>query len=168
MHEIKTANPRTAAILAGAYLENVAQLTLLTRMISLSKENLDRLFYGSAPLAAFSAKTQLLFALGIIGSKIAHDLVVIREIRNAFAHAKISISFETKEIAERISGMHCLSHISDRASLTNQFKFASAVDFLLIHLISRWGAEEGAVNTQITNYDPPAPLLGAPYEEISA
>ena len=64
--------------------------------------------------------------------------------------------------------MHCLAYIEDRAVLSNQRKFSAAVDFLLIHLISKWGVNEGKVNEKIRDYDPPADVLGVPYEDKSA
>jgi hypothetical protein len=42
---------------------------------------------GDAPLATFSAKIRLAYALSIFGSSTRDDLDTIREIRNAFAHS---------------------------------------------------------------------------------
>jgi hypothetical protein len=39
------------------------------------------------------------FALGIIGTQIRADLNCVRDIRNAFAHARRAIRFDTPEVA---------------------------------------------------------------------
>jgi hypothetical protein len=39
------------------------------------------------------------FALGIIGEQMYKNLDIIRSVRNAFAHSKIPITFETKEVS---------------------------------------------------------------------
>lgn len=58
------------------------------RNLNLSnKETLHkRLFRHNGPLSTFSARLDMAFALYLIGEKTRHDLDIIRDIRNDFAH----------------------------------------------------------------------------------
>jgi hypothetical protein len=167
MAELSSEKPRSAAIVAAAYLEDVATLTLLTKMVPLSNNEHDSLFSGSAPLSPFSAKIQMLYAMGIIGKKIKHDLEAIKEIRNAFAHAKMSIDFDTPAIAAKLKGLHCLSLGGDAENLSSRQRFVSGAQILLIHLICKWGTYDPIVSP-IVDFDPPHAVLGRPSPEETA
>jgi DNA-binding MltR family transcriptional regulator len=91
---------RAAAILVASDLDNALERTILTRMISLNRTQYEELFVNNAPLASFSAKIRMAHALGIIGKQVRIDLDCIRPIRNAFAHARKAIHFDTPEVAE--------------------------------------------------------------------
>jgi DNA-binding MltR family transcriptional regulator len=51
------------------------------------------------PLGTFSSRIKIAYALGIIGGKSRHDLDIVGNIRNAFAHGMRDLAFDTKEIA---------------------------------------------------------------------
>src|SRR5580704_5762255 len=50
------------------------------------------------PLSSFHGKILIGFAIGMYGPATRHDLLAIKRIRNAFAHAPRSINFDTPEI----------------------------------------------------------------------
>ena len=58
-----------------------------------------RLFsYPDGPLREFSAKIAIGLALGVYDAQMNNDLKWILRIRNAFAHARVEVSFETPAI----------------------------------------------------------------------
>ncbi len=135
MSEMERDHPRSAAVVGAAFLEDTLTLAITTKIIDLSKDDSDRLFIGSGPFSSFSVKTLICFALGLIGPKARHDLDTIREIRNAFAHAKISIDFDSEPVANAIEGLHFKSLIASWEQMSNQRRFATAVNVLMIYVI---------------------------------
>lgn len=103
---LDTESDRAVAILACTTLEDALEDAIRSRMVALSTDAAGHLFSGEGPLSTFSAKTKVGFALGLYGSKANADLNCIRDIRNAFAHAKVPIAFDTKEVADAISTLN--------------------------------------------------------------
>lgn len=87
-------------IVTAALIESALEETILTRMVPLTEDERNDLFTGYAPLTSLSTKIRFAYAFGLIGRKTRTDLNKIREIRNAFSHAKHKISFQTKEVAD--------------------------------------------------------------------
>jgi len=72
----------------------------------LEPDDLGKLFENAGPLATFYAKINFGFAFGLFGPKTRADLNWIRDIRNAFAHATTSISFQSPEVLEACGQIH--------------------------------------------------------------
>src|ERR1700733_9676268 len=85
-----------AATLSAALLEYMLQQAITARFIPLGKSQLDGLFAdsGNGPLATFSSKIKVSYALGIIGPETRQQAERIRTIRNHFAHHKDKSSFD--------------------------------------------------------------------------
>jgi hypothetical protein len=94
-------NDRGAAILLATNVENALQ-GALTRMFR-TRSNIRKLFGVNSPLGAFSNKIEVGYALGILGQQTKANLDIIRTVRNAFAHAKIPITFETDQVKNACS-----------------------------------------------------------------
>jgi DNA-binding MltR family transcriptional regulator len=77
---------RSAAITAVSMLEGMLSQALKYRLI-LNSRLRDQLFGGYGPLATFSAKIDLGYAVGLYNSDTNYDLHVIRRVRNHFAHS---------------------------------------------------------------------------------
>jgi hypothetical protein len=84
-------NDRGAAIIISTNLENVLQAALENRL-QVGPKRPD-LFRFSGPLGTFDNKIKMGEALKIFGSQTKKSLMMIKDIRNAFAHAKIPIGF---------------------------------------------------------------------------
>jgi hypothetical protein len=95
----RTRNDRGSAILLGTYVEEALQRALELVLHVRSKQR-GALFGINAPLGTFANKIRIAFALDVIGSETFGNLNLIREIRNAFAHAKIHISFKNKQVRD--------------------------------------------------------------------
>ena len=67
-------------------------------MVPLSTTRAEGLFERDAPLSSFSKLIRVGYAFGLISDTVRLHCDYIREIRNAFAHSKVYIEFETPEI----------------------------------------------------------------------
>jgi hypothetical protein len=75
-------------VLATSAIEKFLQLLMLLQFAARpSKNAFNEVFRGNGPLATFAAKISLATALGIIQGDVAHDLRVLKKIRNDFAHS---------------------------------------------------------------------------------
>lgn len=102
---------RATAIVRAADLESALEDALAFKMVDLSKRKYENLFTKElAPLRSFSAKIVVAHAFRIVGNNTLHDLTCIRLIRNAFAHARRPIWFETEQISDECSKLVCIRH----------------------------------------------------------
>jgi hypothetical protein len=129
--EIEKGSDRSAAIMGAAFVENALQDALKSRTIGLSSQVTNAIMgaefaedalalksktielssqvaneiFLNGPLSSFSSKILLGFALGLYGPVVKKDLNVIRNIRNAFAHAMMPITFDSPEVADELNGL---------------------------------------------------------------
>ncbi|HEX4114027.1 MAG TPA: hypothetical protein VH020_15955 [Stellaceae bacterium] len=91
---------RPAVILQASSLETLVRSLILTKMRQpISSETIERMFGGNGPLSSFSHKIMIGHALGLYGPVYRHDLDIIRELRNGFAHVRLPMALETPAIA---------------------------------------------------------------------
>lgn len=90
-------NDRGAAILVVTNVENMLQ-TVLEYRLKIHEKQYDRLFRSEAPLASFENKIQVAYALEVFGTEMFDNLNYIKAVRNAFAHARNPITFDTPEV----------------------------------------------------------------------
>jgi hypothetical protein len=96
------ASHRGAAILAVTNVENALETALLDELVY---KRAHALFGMDCPLGSFRNKIWMGYALNIFGDQMFRNLECTRYIRNAFAHAKIPISFSNTEVATVCSSM---------------------------------------------------------------
>ena len=96
---LKKVEDRAAAIIANTQVEDALEDAIASKLVPLNATEYSDLFTGAQPLASFGAKTKFAFALGIIGKQTRSELDTIRWIRNAFAHSRKPLWFDTKEVA---------------------------------------------------------------------
>ncbi len=104
--DINQENDRAAAIVGGAFVENYLTLAVKSRLRPLSARFDDKLFAGYGPLASFSAKIDLGFALHLYNDPQRADLVAIKNVRNYFAHHIDVREFENEHVAKLCANMH--------------------------------------------------------------
>jgi hypothetical protein len=90
------ASHRGAAILAVTNVENALEMALLNELVPNRARTL--LFGMEAHLGSFRNKIWMAYTLNIFGDQMYNNLECARHIRNAFAHAKIPISFSQREV----------------------------------------------------------------------
>jgi DNA-binding MltR family transcriptional regulator len=99
--EFAGASDRAAAVVAGAFLDEVLHQLLDDFFVARSVDAQKKLFRGNGPLSTFSAKIELAFSAGLISEKEHFDLNAIRRIRNDFAHQLGDLSFQTQSVLNR-------------------------------------------------------------------
>jgi DNA-binding MltR family transcriptional regulator len=92
---------RGIVLLAATLLDENLELLLRHHFASKSKKIIDPLFDGFGPLATFSGKIKISFAFSIITDDEFHDLEILRDIRNHFAHQYEKASFDEQWIVAR-------------------------------------------------------------------
>ena len=92
---------QAVALLGAAYLDHALQVLFTAKFRLLLSDERQRLFNGAASgiLGFMSAKIIMASALEMIGPDTYHDLTLINDIRNVFAHSLHGVSFETPLIA---------------------------------------------------------------------
>ena len=107
-HDPRRYGDRAAALITGTILEQGLEYALTSHFVELNSNERRDLFSADAdaPLSSFAAKERLAYALGVFGPKTRDDLSCIRRVRNAFAHAKVHLNFESPEIIAVCNLLH--------------------------------------------------------------
>jgi DNA-binding MltR family transcriptional regulator len=122
-----------AAAFLDVYLESLIRMSL----VPLGAKDTEALFGPDRPLGTFSSRIRIAQALGIFGPKTAHDLNIMREIRNAFAHVIRKINFDTPEVKELIISLHCVRGVDNYRGLSSRKLFVEVTAILLSHIYSK-------------------------------
>lgn len=77
---------RACVILVASWVDHFLRIRLAQEFSKGNSKARDALFSANGPFATFSAKLNAVFCAGWIDSDVYHDLQVIRELRNKFAH----------------------------------------------------------------------------------
>jgi len=98
--EMESASDRTAAIVIASIVETRLTNTLQAGLHH-DQEIVQRLFRASGPLGTFSAKLDLARLMGAISADAYRDLLIIKDVRNIFAHQLQAASFNEQRIADK-------------------------------------------------------------------
>jgi hypothetical protein len=93
------ADDRGFCLLISAQVENALEQALDHEMGKLPEDLRDAVYREDGPLATFAQKITMAHVMEIIGPVTYANLRNIRQVRNAFAHAKVPINFKTAEVA---------------------------------------------------------------------
>lgn len=129
---------RAAALVYGAMLEHSLEIAISTYFV-VDPKALRRVFDYSAmgPLATFESKIRLGLALGVFEQKMHDDLRMLKQIRNAFAHARSKIDFYTPAVVSACNSLNYRSQgIRDSPLPPARVVFTFAVAFLSAFLHS--------------------------------
>jgi hypothetical protein len=98
---------RVAAIVSGTLCEQSLEIAIVTHLIALQERERLEIFEGEgAPLGTFASRITMAYGLGIIGPSAKRDLGIIKKVRNAFAHAKGHLDFDTPAIVAACSKLN--------------------------------------------------------------
>ncbi|MGM9480236.1 MltR family transcriptional regulator [Roseateles sp. NT4] len=89
-----------SAMVVAAALDRILEEALFTKMAVQNREMRDKLFSDHGVLRDFSAKIDVAFAFGVLDRQHYKLITAIRRCRNAFAHSKAILNFESAEIKE--------------------------------------------------------------------
>lgn len=139
--ELSEGSDRACALVGAALLDLYLEKMIATRLIKLTEKEHASLFTETrAILGTLSARTEIAYALGIIGPTIRGDLTRVRRIRNAFAHAALPLDFENPLIQKETEALSIPNITGSRD------RYCGTVIYLA-HAISRYMVEhwEGIV-----------------------
>jgi mannitol operon repressor len=95
--EFQKESDRATAILGAALLDEKL-LQLLTAFLINDKKEVDLLLDVEQPVGSFGARIRMVYCLGLLTRRAFDILIVIKRIRNAFAHQLHGLSFADPEI----------------------------------------------------------------------
>lgn len=105
----KSESARGKVLVSTGFLEERLKQMLLAFFVADSRSATELVAGANAPLGTFSSRIGACSALGLITETEAHDLTLIRRIRNDFAH-DIHTSFETRSVIERCKLLKLKAH----------------------------------------------------------
>jgi hypothetical protein len=97
--EILNGSDRSVVIILAAEVERFLESAILAKFIN--ADDKEKLIGQDGPLATFSRKIQIGYAMGLYNSEVRDDLDRIRDVRNDFAHSVMPISFNTPSVRDR-------------------------------------------------------------------
>lgn len=77
---------RAAAIVAGSIVEQRLEQALRSRMKANKPKETGDIFRSSGPLGSFSSKIAISYLLGMLSDDAHHDVLILKNVRNDFAH----------------------------------------------------------------------------------
>lgn len=146
---------RTAAIMGAARVEHALEKRIISFLRPLNNDRRKRMFEGEGLLSSFSAKIQLGFALSIFDQAFANELNRVKEIRNAFAHARKPITFKRKAVSDVCKSLRLptIYPRDDGGPRTARSKFDLTVSMLVVAftdaqpLDASWNRKELSLET---------------------
>ena len=98
-------HPIATAVWGAAMVEHELDDLIRNRMKIRDESTWSELVESGGPLSSFSSKILIGYSLGIYGADIRHNLDIIRNIRNIFAHAKQSVSFDHNLVVKELKNI---------------------------------------------------------------
>jgi hypothetical protein len=86
---------RACGILQASWVDLLIERAIRSR---LRREGSGVIFAANGPLSSFSSKIMMAYSLGIFGNKTRHDLGLIRQMRNGFAHCQLPLRFKVPAV----------------------------------------------------------------------
>ena len=107
IHDYSTESDRGAIILVATNIEDVLEFEISKRLPGLLSDATARkkIFEHDGLIATFSKKTEMAYALGIIDKDYRKKIDLVREIRNACAHARFPLSMKKKVLQDACKGL---------------------------------------------------------------
>jgi len=138
--ELNGGEDRSQAIVAASLLEQALEYAIASHFV-LSEQDVRNLFSDQAEgsISSFATKIKLAYALGIIENTIRSELIAIKDIRNVFAHTRVTVSFETSAIiaacdALRVPGFVSYEGLLGPAPVKAKEKFAHSIKWIYLYL----------------------------------
>ena len=123
MQEINQGTERSVALMIGALIEDRLRSVIEQRISHLTPDEMADFFSDNGPASDFASRIKIAYALGGIPAWIWDDVNLIREIRNAFAHTRLQLSFADKELTDLCSVFHQKKEREHFISHFDTFKF---------------------------------------------
>src|SRR5690606_8731412 len=109
---------RGAIILVATNVEDMLEYKILERLPALQEDEPARkaMFELDGPIASFSRKLHMAYAMGIVNKHYRKQIDLVREIRNACAHSRLPVSLSEPAIADAVRHLvtDTYDHLKDR------------------------------------------------------
>jgi DNA-binding MltR family transcriptional regulator len=148
--ELERENDRGAVILGVSMIDEMLRRVLETYFIADGKSAHELLSpdVAYAPLSSFGAKISLAFCLGLISSEERHDMRILKNIRNLFAHELSLLVLQHPPIAKQIAKLKLVEDTEDPPS-SEEEKFYTTMYSLMASLFIRqlaiYGKRQGRI-----------------------
>ena len=113
---------RGAALVGAAFLENLLGALVEDFLLEDHKTTKKLLKGPLAPLGGFYSRIIASYSLGLISEDEMHDLDIIREVRNDFAHKAKSMSFSTSIVRTKLENLRVPHLVPDDVFDTSTLK----------------------------------------------
>ena len=134
------ADDRSFCLLLSSMLENSLDRAIDAWFGDQSPELRKSLYLQEGPLGTFSRKIIVATALQIVGLTTQENFRIIRHVRNAFAHAKIPITFNTPAVSAvcsdliRINIFDPPEYVDQMPELTARARFETVLHETMLRL----------------------------------
>jgi hypothetical protein len=134
--QLQTGTDRSAGIIADCMLEGELD-DALSRITEpyMGIDGPGTLFEQIGPFSTFHAKILAGQALGLFGIKTKSDLMIMKHIRNQFAHSRLPLTFAQKEITDAVLSLDMLSRFEIPVPDATRDKFIKSVHYIGISLV---------------------------------
>jgi hypothetical protein len=138
--DLKSHGDAATAMMGCAYPEHALESLFKAHFRPLNSEDTTRMFDGAAGgiLGTFTAKIRLAYALHLLRPVMYQDLLLLAQIRNAFAHSLHKVTFESAEV---MSDCYSLSMIRlskpEKPARPTIEIFANVVLFFYLDIIDK-------------------------------
>ena len=138
MDEFQGESDRACAVLGAAFLDEQLRALLEAFFVDDPNRMQDIFEKAASPLATFSSRINMAYALGFLAPREIRDLNLIRKIRNEFAHELHDVSFVSPSIASRCAELTQCDVIGQTfGTLGPRYRFVLSVVFLAQRLALR-------------------------------
>jgi hypothetical protein len=132
---------RSMAVICTSLLERYMGLAIMSRFgLVKDEKQFEKAFGPNGPFAGMSSKITMCAVLGILVGDMAHDLNLLRKVRNKFAHELKEISFVDKDppIASWCNTLKLRGALSDEiktaAGSEQRIRFLESTQALTVYL----------------------------------
>jgi hypothetical protein len=145
--EVAGVSERAGAIVIVAFIEDSLEKAILSRLRPLGKTESLKLTEGAqAPLNTLYAKIQFGYSLYIFGAAARDDLLILKDIRNRFAHRIHTQDFADKEVVKLCKKLHFTSYCASVSNVPENSEardqFHGAAHYIMNALLGMaWGAQ---------------------------
>jgi hypothetical protein len=137
--EVFGVSERAGAIVIVAFIEDILEKAILARLRPLTNSESSKLTEGvQAPLNTLYAKIQFGYALYLFSAAVRDGLMVLKDIRNRFAHRIHSQDFSDAEVVKLCNRLHFTAYAAAESGSaeTNdaEERFDSAAHYIMSEL----------------------------------
>ncbi|MCT4492704.1 hypothetical protein [Bosea minatitlanensis] len=142
--ELRAQTDRGVALVGAAYVEELLERAIQSRLCVHSPDHRKALFEGpNSAMGTFSSKIAMAYALDLVGQPAHEDMQVIRKIRNEFAHSFEQLSFAASPISERTEALTLPEYVGGSSAAdveTHRCRFIDSVRVLTAFLLAAGSA----------------------------